>query len=200
MEDKIIEKATDLFLTYGFKSITMDEIANNLGVSKKTIYKYFKNKTDLVKAVTTYLFENISCGIDGICSQKMDPLDELFEIKKLVMIHLKDEKSSPQYQLQRYYPEIYETLKHRQFHTMRDCVIENLNAGIKSGVYRENIDVDFVSRIYFHGITGIKNSEMFPLKNHSMKTLMHHYLEYHLRGICTIKGIKQLEQQLKNQQ
>ena len=174
MKEKIIEKATDLFLNLGFKSVTMDDIANALGVSKKTIYKYFKNKTALVKAVTSFVFENISCGIDGICDQKLDPLDELFAIKKLVMMHLKDEKSSPQYQLQKYYPEIYESLKDRQYHTIRDCVIENLNQGIKSGVYRENIDVEFVSRIYFHGITAIKDSELFPLKNHSMKTLMHH--------------------------
>lgn len=201
MREKIIEKSTDLFLTLGFKSVTMDDIANALAVSKKTIYKYFSNKTALVDATTSHVFDTISCGIDGICAMKKDPLEELFSIKKLVMLHLKDEKASPQYQLQKYYPEIYENLKSRQYHTMRDCVIENLNTGIESGVYRENIDVDFVSRIYFHGITGIKDSEMFPLKeNQSMKTLMDHFLEYHLRGICTIKGIKQLENQLKSQQ
>ena len=79
---------------------------------------------------------------------------------------------------------------------MQKCVTENLEKGIEMGIYRENIDVDFISRIYFIGITGIKDNDMFPIKNYVMKTLMNQYLEYHLRGICTPKGILQLEKQL----
>lgn len=200
MRDKIIEIANDLFLNLGFKSVTMDEIANNLGVSKKTIYKYFSNKTDLVDAVTSHMFHTISCGIDCICDEKRNPIDELFSIKKLVMEHLKDEKSSPQYQLQKYYPKIFNSLKKRQFDLMQSCVINNLTNGITLGLYRKNIDVEFISRIYFTGIIGIKDKDMFPLNNYSMKTLMNFYIEYHLRGICTAKGIKQLEYQLEQQQ
>jgi len=200
MRDKILEKSNELFLNLGFKSVTMDEIANALGVSKKTIYKYFKNKTDLVDAVTDHIFNVISSGIDKICELKENPIDELFDIKQFVMTHLKDEKSSPQYQLQKYYPKIYLSLKQKQFEVMQDCVIENLKYGIKLGIYREHIDTEFISRIYFNGLTGIKDKDMFPLNNYSMKTLMNRYYEYHLRGICTEKGIEQLEKQLHNNQ
>jgi AcrR family transcriptional regulator len=200
MRDKIIEKSNELFLNFGFKSVTMDEIANSLGVSKKTIYKYFKNKTELVDAVTNYVFDTVCTGIDGILELKMNPIDELFSIKQLVMEHLKDEKSSPQYQLQKYYPKIYMSLKLKQFEVMQDCVIENLKYGIELGIYRNNIDVEFISRIYFSGLMGIKDKDMFPLKNYSMKTLMNYYYEYHLRGICTEKGKQQLENQLHNNQ
>ena len=199
MRDKIIEISNDLFLTLGFKSVTMDDIANNLGVSKKTIYKYFSNKTDLVAAVTGYTFDIICAGIDGIIALKLDPIDELFSIKKLVMEHLKDEKSSPQYQLQKYYPKTYSWLRKKQFEVMQDCVVENLKNGIELGLYRKNMDVEFISRIYFMGINGIKDKELFPLNNYSMKTLMNYYLEYHLRGICTEKGTQQLEYQLEQQ-
>ena len=64
MREKIIHKASELFLTLGFKSVTMDDIANALGISKKTIYVHFNNKTKLVEAVTFTLFENICDGID----------------------------------------------------------------------------------------------------------------------------------------
>jgi AcrR family transcriptional regulator len=178
----------------------MDEIAGALGVSKKTIYKYFKNKTELVNAVSNHTFNIISSGIDDICALKENPIDELFNIKQFVMYHLKDEKSSPQYQLQKYYPKIYMSLKQKQFNVMHDCVKENLTYGIELGVYRENIDVEFISRIYFTGIIGIKDKDQFPLNNYSMKTLMNYYYEYHLRGICTEKGIKKLEKQLKKNQ
>jgi len=197
MEQKIVEKSTELFLNLGFKSVTMDEIASALGVSKKTIYKYFNNKTDLVNAVSNHVFDSISCGIDHICHLNMNPIDELFSIKRFVMEHLKDEKSSPQYQLQKYYPKIFLSLKKKQFEVMQECVIDNLKKGIDLGLYRPNIDLEFISRIYFNGLTGIKDNDMFPLKNYSMKTLLNFYYEYHLRGICTAKGIKQLENQLE---
>jgi len=200
MEKKILEKSNELFLNLGFKSVTMDEIASALGVSKKTIYKYFKNKTELVAAVTEYMFDTICTGINCIIGSKMNPIDELFSIKKLVMEHLKDEKSSPQYQLQKYYPKIYASLKHKQFDIMQDCVIDNLKNGIELGLYRKNIDLEFISRIYFNGVTGIKDKDLFPLNNYSMQTLMNYYLEYHLRGICTEKGVSELEKQLQNNQ
>ncbi|TXD47782.1 TetR/AcrR family transcriptional regulator [Polaribacter sp. IC073] len=197
MREKIIEKSNELFLNLGFKSVTMDEIASSLGVSKKTIYKYFKNKTALVDAVTHQMFDTICFGIDGICELKLDAIDELFSIKRLVMQHLKDEKSSPQYQLQKYYPKIYASLKQQQFHVMQDCVVNNLKKGIATKLYRENIDLEFISRIYFNGMIGIKDKDLFPLTNYSMNSLMSTYLDYHLRAISTQKGLQQLENQLK---
>jgi AcrR family transcriptional regulator len=196
MREKILEKSNELFLNLGFKSVTMDEIANSLGVSKKTIYKYFKNKTDLVDAVTDYMFDTICTSIDEVCERKLNPIDELFFIKRVVLEHLNDEKSSPLYQLQKYYPKTYASLKQKQFHVMQETIQDNLERGIVSGLFRETIDKDFISRMYFNGMVGIKDQELFPLKKYSMNTLMNYYLEYHLRGISTEKGIKQLENQL----
>jgi AcrR family transcriptional regulator len=197
MRDKIIHKASELFLSLGFKSVTMDDIANELGISKKTIYVHFPNKTKLVEATTTHVFETISCGIDHICGLEKNPIEEVFEIKRFVMDHLKDEKSSPQYQLQKYYPKIFSSLKAKQFEVMQGCVIENLNRGITLGLYRENLDVNFISRIYFNCMVILKDQELFPLRNFSMNALMENYLEYHLRGICTPKGIAYLNNLLK---
>ncbi|APZ45748.1 TetR family transcriptional regulator [Polaribacter reichenbachii] len=197
MKEKIIEKSNELFLNLGFKSVTMDEIASSLGVSKKTIYKYFKNKTDLVASVTEYIFNNISSGINQICSLNKNPIEEVFDIKRFIMSNLKDEKSSPQYQLQKYYPKIFASIRQKQFEIMQVCVIQNLNDGIQQGLYRKEIDVEFISRIYFNGMISIKDKELFPLQNYSMNTLMNYYLEYHIRGICTEKGLQQLENQLK---
>jgi AcrR family transcriptional regulator len=118
MRDKIIYSASDLFITYGFKSVTMDDIANAIGISKKTIYQYFENKTKLVEATTLHMFDTISHGIDCICELNKNPIEEVYEIKKFVMTHLKDEKSSPQYQLQKYYPKISGTLKEKQLEKM----------------------------------------------------------------------------------
>ncbi|WP_298424041.1 TetR/AcrR family transcriptional regulator [uncultured Kordia sp.] len=192
MKEKIKITATELFLNLGFKSVTMDDIANEMGISKKTIYTHFSNKTDLVNEVTASLFCVISEGIDLICATQKNSIEELYEIKRFVMEHLKDEKSSPQYQLQKYYPKIYATLKKKQYDVMQDCVKDNLIRGVESGVYRDTINIEFIARIYFNGVIGIKDNELFPLKEFSMNTLMEYFLEYHIRGICTPKGLETL--------
>ena len=196
MKNKILHNATEMFLNIGFKSVTMDDIATNSGISKKTIYAHFANKTQLVEAVTLYIFDVISKGIDIIHEQQQNPIIELFEIKRFVMKHLKDEKSSPQYQLQKYYPKIFKNLKHKQFELMQELFKVNLTKGIEQKLYRKEIDIDFTARIYFIGMLGIKNKDLFPLVNYSMNTLTSYHLEYHLRGICSQKGIKELEKQL----
>ena len=125
---------------------------------------------------------------------------KLYEIKKFVLVHLKDEKSSPQYQLQKYYPKIHESLKQKQFDVMQDCVVINIKRGMELGIYRENLNIEFVSRIYFSGIINIKDQQLFPLKLFPVHTLMDEYLEYHLRGIVTPKGRKILNKIINSNQ
>jgi AcrR family transcriptional regulator len=190
MKDKILHKAAEMFLSLGFKSVTMDDIAAEMGVSKKTIYNHFSNKTELVKEVTSSVFEIVCNGIDLICLKDSNPIEELYEIKRFTMEYMKGEKTSPQHQLQKYYPKIFSNLKKRQFDVMQECITENLTRGVEEGLYRDTIDVGFISRIYFHGVMGIKDIDLFPLKQFSLNKIMDFYLEYHLRGICTEKGIE----------
>lgn len=189
MRQKIILKSAELFLTLGFKSVTMDDIANELGMSKKTIYVHFENKTKLVEAVTFSLFENICDGIDHILANSKNPIEELYDIKMFVMNYLKNEKTSPQYQLKKYYPQIFERLRIKQFEKMHESVKESLKKGIETQLFRENINIDFISRMYFNGMTGIKDVAIFPQELFTMDFLMESYLEYHLRAIITSKGM-----------
>ena len=200
MREKIIHKSADLFLSYGFKSVTMDDIANALGISKKTIYLHFDNKTKLVEATTLSMFNIISHGIDCICALEKNPIEEIYDIKRFVSEHLKDEKSSPQYQLQKYYPKIFNSLKNKQFEVMYKCVNTNLNRGVKLGIYRDTINVDFITRIYFNCMLAIKDDNLFPNNTFSKNMLMENYIEYHLRGICTIKGIEILNEIIQKNQ
>ncbi len=188
MKAKILEKATDMFLNYGFKSVTMDDIAHEMGISKKTIYTHYDNKTKLVAESTMHLFIIITEGINEIRALNKNPIEELYEIKKFVMEHLKDEKSSPQYQLQKYYPKIYKELKEKEYDIMLDCVVNNIKRGLELGIYRDNINVDFISRIYYSGVFAIKDNTLFPNTEFKMTTLEGYFLEYHLRGIVTPKG------------
>ena len=192
MKDKIILKSVDLFLSYGFKSVTMDDIANALGMSKKTIYQHFDNKTKLVESTTLYLQKVISEGISKICLLNKNPIEEIYAIKHFVSDHLKNEKSSPQFQLKKYYPNIYKSIKGDQFELMYQCIKNNISRGVQLGIYRKNMNIDFITRLYFSCVMAIKDDDLFPLKTFSKTMLAENYLEYHLRGICTNKGIQML--------
>ncbi|MGJ8665042.1 MAG: TetR/AcrR family transcriptional regulator [Patiriisocius sp.] len=200
MTEQIIHKATEMFMTLGFKSVTMDDIAHEIGISKKTIYTHFSNKETIIAVVTDAIFETITNDIACICDMHKNPIEELYDIKKRVMEHICNEKASPFHQLQKYYPAIHGNIKRRQFGFMQECVLKNLNKGLEQGLYRDNIDVQFVSRIYFKGITGIKEEDLFPPSMFAVDSLSEMYLEYHLRGIVTPAGRKILNQIIQSNQ
>jgi len=197
MKAEIIETANDLFLNLGFKSVTMDDLASEMRISKKTIYTHFQNKTKLVEATTHHLFCVITEGINTILEENQDPIAELYAIKAFVMHHLKNEKAAPLHQLEKYYPKIHQGLKTKQFEVFQECVVENLKRGITQGVFRQNIDIQFISRIYFIGTNGIKDKNMFPEQQFPVTQLMDNYLEYHILGITTEKGRKILNNLIK---
>ena len=189
-----------MFLNLGFKSVTMDDLAKRMAISKKTIYSHFCNKTKLVEESTHHLFHIITQGIDEIVAQEKNPIEELYEIKRFVAAHLKDEKSSPQYQLQKYYPQLYNCLKNKQFEKMHGCVRRNVERGVALGLYRSNLNVEFIARIYFMGVHHIKDSEFFSPEDFTPTELMENFLEYHLRGIVTPTGRQKLNSIINSNQ
>jgi len=198
LKELIIEKSRDLFLDIGFKSVTMDHIAQEMGISKKTIYNYFKDKTELVKSVTFNVYSSITGGISQIKKDSLDPISELYDVQLFIMKFLKGEKNSPLYQLQKYYPLIHTELEKKQFNFMIETTASSLKNGIKLGLFRKDINVDFISRLYFIGYKGTKNPIIFSTEKFDPKVLMQSYIEYHLRGIVTEKGLKKLNHFINN--
>jgi AcrR family transcriptional regulator len=118
MKDKIITKATDLFLKLGFKSVTMDDIAAEMGISKKTIHKYFGNKEVLIEETVETMHQTIDVAIDNILSQQYNPIRENFEIRKMFKTLFQAADTSPLYQLKKHYPEIHAKVMCKE---MEDC-------------------------------------------------------------------------------
>ena len=197
MKEKILQKAADMFLNLGFKSVTMDDIAKEMGISKKTIYAHFSTKLKLVQAATFYVIDNINETISTICSRNHDPIEEIFTIKSMVHDQLKNEKSSPAYQLQKYYPRIFKQVKDKQFDSVSHCIVENLKRGIKEGYYRNDINIDLITRFYFSGNMSLTNYELFPIEVYDISILKDAFLEYHVRAVSTEKGLKTLKNILK---
>jgi len=194
MKDKIIQKAADLHFKYGIKNVTMDQLAKELGISKKTIYTYFLSKDDLVEQTADYIFDKIQSEIDKIYSLKLNPYQELFQVKNVIKGMLANTKITPYYQLKKYYPEIAEKLEKRKFDSMMEFLEHNINKGIKKGYYKDDLDKEFIKRIYFANVRSINDEELFPPDKFDMPQLMDTFLSMFLSGISTKKGRKKMKE------
>lgn len=197
LEKSIVVTSTELFLTLGFKSVTMDDIAEEMKISKKTIYTFFANKEALVQSVVFSMYSYITTNLTQIREKASNPISELYEVKMFIMHQLKGEKTSPQHQLRKYYPNIHKELQKKQFDFMTKSVKKSLTKGVEMKLFRPSIDIDFISRMYFNGMVGIKNVDMFPIEKYSPEQLMENYLDYHLRAIVTDNGMKLLSSYIK---
>ncbi|HBI39850.1 MAG TPA: TetR/AcrR family transcriptional regulator [Tenacibaculum sp.] len=196
MEDKILEIAGELFLTLGFKSVTMDDIASKMGISKKTLYKYFSNKITLINATTASFQNSIEKAISFVKSQNYNAIEEEFAVKAIFDEMFKNAKDSPMFQLKKYYPETYGLLMEREVRMFRECNIDNLTKGIEQKLYRSDIKKEVVSGFFFTIIHQVFGSDSFLNMQEIIKA-EYEVLEYHIRAIATEKGIKELEKQLE---
>ncbi len=194
MKKEIVEATLPLFLKIGFKNVTMDEVAQNMCISKKTIYEHFKNKKALIEATVNALIVNIGNQVSVIQNAAENPIAAIYEVKSMVLQYLRDEDNSPQIQLQKYYPEIYQKLKFKEFDLLGSHFRSSLQKGIEMKLFRNDIDIDFISRIYFSGLRNIRDIKMFPRAQFQIEDLMALFFEYHLRGISTDKGIALLNE------
>ena len=192
MKETIINEAIPLFLQYGFKSVTVDDIALKMSVSKKTIYAHFPKKEQLVETSAMRHFNFVMDKILSIAKHSKDPIIELYLIKKEALNHLSNEKNSPVYQLQKYYKAIYQKLKAKEFEVLGSFFSESIKKGIETGLFRPEVDINFVTRIFFNGIRGIQDIELFPIEEFKIDQLLINFSEYHLRAICTPDGILKL--------
>ncbi|HIP47923.1 MAG TPA: TetR/AcrR family transcriptional regulator [Lutibacter sp.] len=200
MKNKILQTASQLFLSLGFKSVTMDDIAEKMAISKKTIYESFQSKTALVKASTHFIFEQISRKIDSICCKDCDvnPIHTLFHINDFLLIQLKV-NNAPEFQLYKYYPSIAASLTEKKFKLITEGITENLENGIEKGLYRKDINIAIIARLYYSTMNAIKTTDIFPIDTYKMSEVMHIFLLYHIRAIATEKGLQELESYLKEQ-
>lgn len=193
MKEKIIQKAADMFLKLGFKSVTMDDIASEMCISKKTIYKYFCQKEALINESTDALHEELNTGIQKIIDAGYNAIHENFEIRKMFKEMLRSTETSPLYQLKKHYPDIYFKVATRSTNDCKSIFEVNLAKGISEGLYRAETNIEAAVFFYYTLIFSINENTSLEKEAKRLELLA---LEYHIRAIATPLGILELEKQL----
>ncbi|WP_413511549.1 TetR/AcrR family transcriptional regulator [Myroides odoratus] len=191
METLILEKAAHLFLSQGFKSITMDDIAAELSISKKTIYQHYSSKPELIEKCLLYINEKFLKSIEAVIAQNKPALAEIIQAHNNMNEVFDIESSVCLYQLNKYYPKISQ--KQKIFHKKKFVGIleRNLEKGIKEGVYRPNLDVEFTARLHIASIILIDDQDYFEPEEYTHYQLHDLHLDHQIRSIATEKGLKQ---------
>jgi len=193
-----IKKATDSFLRYGFKSVTMSDIARELGISKKTLYQFVDNKNDLIMRCVMMAMKEEQEFVLSIQKQQKNAIEEMLDIAIHVNQTLKKINPAALYDLQKYYSDAWQIIETYTHEFVFTCIMENLERGKKEGLYRQDIREDIIARLFIGKSQLLLNTILFPYPQYKTSELHSEHVMYHMRGVASNKGLKILEQHIQN--
>ncbi len=199
LREKLVATADELFMRLGLKSVSMDDIARQMGASKKTIYQIVDNKRDLIEMVmqADQCKDVLHLGVNQ--RESLDAIDEFLRNSRYFIRQMRAISPTTMYDLQKYYPDLWrgQILEHQQFFQRQ--IEENINRGMEEGLYRADLDPNIIARLYV-GIVGlIVDTQVFPAQERSISDIIREHSTYHLNGILNQFGRDRLEAYLKKE-
>lgn len=193
---EIVEKVWALYNEYGIRSVTMDDVVHELGISKKTLYQFFTDKSELVKA-TLNCESNLrktqhKDAVEGITNA----IEEMLKYYDFQMRMIKEHNPSLTYDLKKYYPEIHAEFLQQKRKGIYEGVLSNLKRGKSEGLYRNDLDEEIVARLNLMRIEALINTGIFNNEEIMTPSFFKELFKYHMYGIVNDYGRKILEQNI----
>ena len=197
-KERILLRAHELFNKYGIRSVSMDDLASQLGMSKKTLYQYYTDKDELVEAVFVAMMSHnqTQCKLDR--QRAENSIHEVFLAYDMVQEMFANMNPSVLFEMQKYHPGTYKKFQEYKNGFLYQMLRTNIETGIREELYRAEIDVDVLTRYRIHSIMLAFDPEVFPTNRTRLVHIEQQLLENFLYGLATIKGQK-LIQKYKNQ-
>ena len=193
VKERILAKAADLFMRYGIRSITMDEIASQLGISKKTIYQFFTDKDDLVSAVIEREIKTNEIECLLYASKAGDAVQEIFIAVEDLDEMLKYMNPLMLYDLEKHHPRAFLKLKEYKYQFLYQAILDNLRRGIGEGIYRTDMQLDIVAKNRIESAFLVFNADLFPHTRYKISEVNFELAMLFLHGITTVKGKELIE-------
>lgn len=201
MKEDIVKRALNDFMQYGFKTFTMDDLANKMGMSKKTLYEHFPSKQDLVDACLDYALE-ISCkNADTFVQGEGSVIENVYRNQKKVQEVFNINSDRPIWELQKYYPKTYERMEGEFAKTDALFIDKLLEKGWQEGLFRKDINVNFYKVFYTNtSVQRLRSiTHTFPEREFPFWETIYTILEYFFRILVNEKGLKELERVLEQE-
>jgi len=189
IKTRIITGADELFLRFGVKSITMDEIAKSIGMSKKTIYQHFNDKDELVKLVVQENMHDQESQVQLIHATAKDPIEEVLKLSEYMRTLFANMNPFLLMEIQRYYPKAFDIYLSFKEACIMSSLSDNLKWGIELGYYRADIHIEILSRLRMEEVEWGFNPKVFK-ERIDLDQIQLQLIEHFLYGICTLRGHK----------
>ncbi len=193
MQERILIKSHELFMRYGVRSVSMDEIAAHLGISKKTIYQYYSDKDALVEGVVGIEINRNEKECSLQQNNCENAVHEIFIAVDMVQDMLTHMNPALIFDLEKYHPKAFKKFNDHKNKFMYGIIKNNLERGIAEGLYREEINIDILSRFRLASVFLIFNPELFPLNKHNLLQILGEVTDNFLYGLATAKGHKLIQ-------
>jgi AcrR family transcriptional regulator len=190
VREKIIEASHDLFMRFSIKSVTMDDIARHLSISKKTIYLYFKDKNDLVFQVTSNHLEEEKKEIEGIKSSTSNAIETLIEESMCLRRNITDMNPSLLFDLRKYHQEAWALYLESKEKVYIRSLVETLEKGVKEGYFRQGIDPEILAILRVEQIQMSLENLTYPRIRFEFKEVQIQLFDHFLNGLVSEKGRK----------
>ena len=191
---RILTKSHELFMLYGIRSVSMDEIANHLGMSKKTIYQYFKDKDSLVEGVINIEIEMHQDEFSKYASISENAIHEIFLTLDTVQEMLKHMNPSVMFDLQKYHTTAFEKFRTHKNTFFYDIIKANIERGRSEGFFRKELNVDILTRLRLANMFLMFDFEHFPSNKFTAIEIITETTDNFLHGLATQSGLKVIEQ------
>ena len=191
----ILQTSGKLFKKYGIRSISMDDIAKEMGMSKKTLYQYVENKPDLIeKLLAHFVDDSQACIVED--DQNLNAIDILLRVSMKVSEEMKDFNPVVAFDLEKFYPALYRSFVMAKREHVYKHIKENLDQGVKEGIYRSDIDADLVAKLYVQKLRDVHDPEFLSSVEFSQEKVFQVMFENHIRGISNAEGIAYYERKM----
>ena len=187
---RILEGAQKLFSRFGLKSVTMDDIAKDLGVSKKTIYQLYADKNDLVKAYMENEREDHTKNIEEIVKSSKNAIEEIILTMQFMSKTFNRINPNLFFDMQKYHPQSWAIFREFKEKFMTQLVIQNIEKGKSEGLYRSDISTKIMARFRLEQVEMAMNPSIFPADKYNHTEVQIQLLDHFMHGICTLKGHK----------
>jgi len=193
--NNLLDNISILFKKYGVKSVTMDDIAREFGISKKTLYKHFENKTDVVYKVAHFESDKEREVLEKLCQEHKHVINQLFVISKFIIKSNLLLSPSLIYSMEKYYHQTWEEIINHRKEFVLNLIDKNFQEGIKQGIYRRDINLGVIKLFYIF-LLNVKSMEFFNDRPRGkFDDTFNTIFTYHIRGIANHEGIEYLEKQ-----
>lgn len=193
---RIKQKASELFMLYGIRSVTMEEISAQLGVSKKTIYQFFNDKSDLVDEVVSDILENNAEICSSCKAEAQNAVDEAFRAIEVIDQILSEMNPAILFDLERGYPKSFEKFHEFKYNFLYGTILENIRRGKAGGLYRQEIEEEIYAMARIEMIQSSLKNQLFSGKYSTMRIQKEMMLLF-LYSMATPKGVLVIEKHLK---